>query len=63
MISAYRDPDRAAGRKAMQGVIDAVSRGVPAALVELRRLGRTLKKRAAGLLKVGGFNRSTQRVL
>ncbi|WP_036320878.1 ISL3 family transposase, partial [Microbacterium indicum] len=50
MISAYRDPDRAAGRKAMQGVIDAVSRGVPAALVELRRLGRTLKKRAADVL-------------
>ena len=36
MISAYRDPDRAAGRKAMQGVIDAVS--------------RTLKKRAADVL-------------
>ncbi|WP_300268538.1 ISL3 family transposase [Microbacterium sp.] len=50
MISAYRDSDRAAGRKAMQGVIDAVSRGVPAALVELRRLGRTLKKRAADVL-------------
>lgn len=34
----------------MQAVIDAVISGVPAALVEIRRLGRMLKQRAADIL-------------
>jgi transposase len=34
----------------MQAVIDAVTSGVPTALVEIRRLGRTLKQRAADVL-------------
>lgn len=34
----------------MRAVIDAVTTGVPAALVEVRRLGRTLKQRAADVL-------------
>ncbi|SMF03082.1 transposase [Cellulosimicrobium cellulans J34] len=34
----------------MTAVIDAVARGVPAALSELITLGRTLKKRAADVL-------------
>ena len=34
----------------MQAVIDAVTTGVPAALVEIRRLGRTLKQRATDVL-------------
>jgi transposase len=46
----YRDTDRARGRAAMTAVIEAVSTGVPAALIELRRLGRTLKRRAADIL-------------
>ena len=50
MIGAYRDPDRAAGKARMQAVIDSVSAGVPAALKEVRTLGRTLKKRAADIL-------------
>ena len=50
MIAAYRDPDRRRGRERMQAVIDSVSSGVPAALTELRRLGRTLKRRAADVL-------------
>ncbi len=50
MVAAYRDPDRAAGRQAMAALIQAVSAGVPAALVEIRRLGRTLKQRAADVL-------------
>jgi transposase len=50
MIAAYRDPDRGAGRDAMAAVIDALREGVPAALVELRRLGRTLNQRAADVL-------------
>ena len=50
MIAAYRDPDRTRGRQAMTKIIDAVSSGVPAALFELRRLGRTMKQRAADIL-------------
>ncbi len=50
MITAYRDNDRARGRAAMTAVIEAVSSAVPAALVELRKLGRTLNRRAADIL-------------
>jgi len=50
MIAAYRHPDAARGRQLMQSVIDTLSRGVPAALIELRRLGRTLKRRASDVL-------------
>ena len=50
MIGAYRSPDRAAGKTKMRKVIDSLSSGVPATLVELRRLGRTLTRRAADVL-------------
>ena len=50
MIAAYRHSDRATARAAMTAVIDALRDGVPAALVELRRLGRTLNQRAADVL-------------
>jgi transposase len=50
MIGAYRQPDRAKGRQLMSNLIDALGRGVPAALTELITLGRTLKKRAADVL-------------
>ncbi len=50
MIGAYRDPDRAQGKQLMTKLIASVTTGVPAALVELRTLGRTLKKRAADVL-------------
>ena len=50
MIAAYRHSDRATARTAMTAVIDALRDGVPAALVELRRLGRTLNQRAADVL-------------
>jgi len=50
MIAAYREPDRAKGREHMSNVIESVSSGVPAALTEVRRLGRTLKLRAADVL-------------
>ncbi|WP_404372738.1 ISL3 family transposase [Kytococcus sedentarius] len=50
MIAAYRYPDRATARAAMTAVIDALRDGVPAALVELRRLGRTLNQRATDVL-------------
>jgi transposase len=50
MIAAYRHPDRAKGRELMIKLIDSISHGVPAALVEIVILGRTLKKRAADVL-------------
>ncbi len=50
MISAYRHPDRSSGRKILVKLIDSLSRGVPAELIELRRLGRTLKRRAGDIL-------------
>ena len=50
MIAAYRELDKTKGKQMMQAVIDAVTTGVPAALVEIRRLGRTLKQRAADVL-------------
>ena len=40
MIAAYREPDKKNGKQMMQTLIDAVSTGVPAALVEIRKLGR-----------------------
>ncbi|WDF34011.1 ISL3 family transposase [Arthrobacter agilis] len=50
IVAAYRHPDKKTGKETMQAVIDAVITGVPAALVEIRRLGRTLKQRAADVL-------------
>ena len=50
MVAAYREPDKAKGKLMMQAVIAAVTSGVPAALTEIRRLGRTLKQRAADVL-------------
>lgn len=50
MITAYRDPDPARGRDLMTKLITSLSSGAPAALVELRTLGRTLKQRAADVL-------------
>lgn len=50
MIAAYREPNRTKGRTLMTGLIDSLSSGVPAALTEIIRLGRTLKRRAADVL-------------
>ena len=50
MISAYREPDRAAGKQIMTDLIASVSAGVPGALKEVITLGRTLKKRAVDVL-------------
>lgn len=46
MIAAYREEDRRRGRELMVKLIKSISHGVPAALVEVTTLGRTLKKRA-----------------
>ena len=50
MVTAYRDPDPARGRDLMRRLITSLSSGVPAALIELRTLGRTLKQRAVDVL-------------
>ncbi|MEY9260550.1 transposase, partial [Brevibacterium epidermidis] len=50
IITAYRNLDRTAGKKSLQSIIESISSGVPSGLVELRRLGRTLKKRAVDVL-------------
>ncbi|HQZ84899.1 MAG TPA: ISL3 family transposase [Actinomycetota bacterium] len=50
MIAAYRHPDPARGRDLMNKLITSLASTVPAALLELRSLGRTLKQRAADIL-------------
>ncbi|MDX2377596.1 ISL3 family transposase [Microbacterium sp. LRZ72] len=50
IVAAYREPDKQKAKAMMQAVIDAMTCGVPAALVEIRRLGRTLKQRATDVL-------------
>ena len=50
MITAYREPDPARGRDRMRALITSLSSGVPAALTELRTLGRTLNQRATDVL-------------
>ena len=59
IVEAYRNPDRAAGRRALSKVINTISHGVPTALVELRKLGSTLKRRAADLLAYFDHPRTT----
>ena len=49
MITACREPDRAAG-ELMTALMEAVIDAGPATPVELRRLGRTLKQRATDVL-------------
>lgn len=50
IVAAYREPDKIKGKTMMKAVIDSVTSGVPAALIEIRRLGRTLRQRAADIL-------------
>jgi transposase len=50
IINAYRHPDRFRGGQLMRKVIDDLTHDVPTALTELRRLGRTLRQRAADVL-------------
>ena len=50
MIAAYRHEDRRRGRELMVDLIESISTGVPKALVEVIKLGRTLTKRATDVL-------------
>ncbi len=49
IVAAYRHPDRATGRHELQAVIESLRRGVPDPLTELRKLGRTLHRRASDI--------------
>ena len=55
MITAYREKDRRLGRFFLQVTINRIGDGVPAGLVEVRKLARTLKQRADDVL--GYFDR------
>lgn len=46
IITAYREPDPHQGNQLVQTVIDSLREGVPTVLIETRKLGRTLNKRA-----------------
>ncbi|MCI4013142.1 transposase, partial [Brevibacterium sp. ZH18] len=50
IVSAYRTADRNEGKKLLSTVIDTLTTNLPTGLVELKRLGRTLKRRAADVL-------------
>jgi transposase len=50
IVAAYQEPDKKKAKATMQEVIAAISSGVPAALVEVRKLGRTTKQRAGDIL-------------
>jgi len=50
MVAAYREPDNMKGQVRMRSVIDAIANGVPGALVEVRRIGRTPKQLAVDVL-------------
>ena len=50
IIDAYQHREPAEGRKLMTKLIDTLAAGVPAALTELRTLGRTLHRRRDDVL-------------
>ncbi len=50
IVTAYRDPDRAAARASLAKIIDTTGKGVPPALSEPITLGPTLRRRAADVL-------------
>ena len=50
IVAAYREPDKNKAKAMMQAVIATITSGVPAALVEIRKLGRTMKQRAADII-------------
>ena len=50
IMAAYRNPNRAQAKHNLMAVIDSISIGVAAELVELRTLGRTMKRRADDIL-------------
>lgn len=50
LVQAYRAEDKKLGRWLLTRLIDTISSGVPTELVEIRKLGNTLKTRATDVL-------------
>ncbi len=50
MVAAYRAKNPSEGRAMLAKLIDSLADGVPSALVEIAKLGRTLNKRASDVL-------------
>ncbi len=50
LVQAYRADDKKLGRWLLTRLIDSITTGVPAELVEIRKLARTLKTRATDVL-------------
>jgi transposase len=50
ILCAYRDPDRVRGRTRLKQLILAICHGVPPGFTEIKRLGRTLKRRMGDIL-------------
>ena len=51
IIAAYSHPDRRRGKIMVATITDSLRAAVPAGLEELAQLGRTLRRRRAGLLR------------
>jgi transposase len=50
IIEAYRHPDPCTGRVLMRQLIYTISQGVPVGFTEIKRLGRTMKRRMSDIL-------------
>ncbi|GGE79268.1 hypothetical protein GCM10011401_28190 [Nesterenkonia cremea] len=50
IVAAYRCPSKPMGKQILTEVIHSLRRGIPVKLVELKKLGRTLNRRAADIL-------------
>lgn len=50
IVAAYREPDPKTGAEQLRQVISDITNGVPKGLEEIKKLGRTLKRRAADIL-------------
>lgn len=50
IVAAYREPDKKNAKQMMQSVITAITSGVPAALAEIRKLGRTMRQHTTDIL-------------
>ena len=50
IVAAYRCPSKPTGKQMLTEVIAALRRGIPAKLLELQKLGRTLNRRATDIL-------------
>lgn len=50
IVAAYRHPSKKDGKHLLQEDITSLRRGLPAKLIEVKKLGRTLNKRAADIL-------------